>query len=62
MKPLARMAIVKKKIISDITTDTRTGSVLLFKWKTIKSIISNGRKAGVDTNTITMRQYKIGRV
>ena len=62
MKPLARRATVKKRIILDVTKDTRACSALLFKWKTIRSIISHGHEAHVDTNSITMRQYKIGPV
>ena len=60
MKHLARRAIVIKRIISDVNTDTRAGPALLFKWKTIRSIISIGHKAHVFTNSITMRQYKTG--
>lgn len=59
MKLLARMAIVQKRIISNGTTDFRADSTLFFKWKTIRSITSNGRKARANINNITMRQYKI---
>ena len=59
MKLLARMAIVQKRIISDVTTDFRAGSTLFFKWKAIRSITSNGCKARANIDNITMRQYKI---
>ena len=62
MKPLARRAIVEKSIVLDVTTDARAGSALLFKWKTIRSIVSHGYKAHVDTNSKTVHQYKIGPV
>ena len=60
MKRLAWLTKVKKRIISDFTTNIRSGSALLFKWKTIRSIISNEHKAHVNTNRTTMCRYQLG--
>ena len=59
MKSLAWLIKVKKRNISGFTTNIRSGSALLFKWKTVRSIISNEYKGRVNTNRITMCQYKV---
>ena len=60
MKRLTWLTKVKKRITSDFTTNIRSGSALLFEWKIIRPIISNEHKVCVNTNRITICQYKVG--